>query len=266
MAKVRWEEMWPDEIEQVVAERPLAWLPFGCLERHGPHMALGNDALKAHAICELAAQQHGGVVWPASYLHVGGSECELSRRWLAGMGNPQLWGTFFPPEVVYSLFLLLLRQIEVLGFHAAVAVTGHYGGPEQDMALVAESFMQHSPLRVRALADDEAIDYRGIRGDHAGRTETSQLLYLRPELVDMARLPADRSRLPPVTGADAYEASAELGRAIVESQVHSLGAIAESLLASYRPWPGHEVMSTDAALCLWRDLWDGERARFRCLP
>ncbi|MHB0877005.1 MAG: creatininase family protein [Anaerolineae bacterium] len=265
-AKVLWEEMLPDEVEEAVAERPVAWLPFGCLERHGPHMALGNDAVKAHGICVLAARRCGGIVWPPSYVHVGGDEVDLSRRWLAQSGNPKLWGPFFPPELVYSMFLLLLRQLEVLGFHAVVAVTGHYGGPEHDMAVVAERFMEHSPLRVRALSDADAIDCSGIGGDHAGRTETSQLLHLRPDLVDVKRLPADRSRPPLLAGADAYEASAALGRDIVESQVRVLATAAQGLLADYRPWPGHETLSTAATMQLWQDLWTNERARFRCRP
>ena len=39
-------------------------MPFGTLEWHGKHMALGNDTLKAHGILEHTARKYGGVVLP----------------------------------------------------------------------------------------------------------------------------------------------------------------------------------------------------------
>ena len=263
--KVRWEEMFPDEIEAAVAAFAVAWLPFGCLERHGPHMALGNDALKAHGVCVLTAERYGGVVCPVSFMHMGGDECELSRNWRAGMGNPKLWGPFLPPELFYPMYLALLRQMELLGFKAVVAITGHYGGPEHDMRLLAERYMERSPLKIWALPDGDAITYGGIRGDHAGRTETSQLAYLRPDLVDMSRWPEEWSPML-VAGKDAPQGSAELGRLIVESQVEHLGEGARRLLAEHREWPGHGTMSFAEAMAIWERIWAEERERLVCRP
>lgn len=101
--KVRWEEMYPDEIEAAVATFPVAWLPFGCLERHGPHLALGNDGIKAHAVCLLTAERYGGVARPVSFMHIGVDESELSRRWLAGMSGLKLLGPFLPPGTFYPM-------------------------------------------------------------------------------------------------------------------------------------------------------------------
>lgn len=264
--KVRWEEMFPDEIEGAVSRCPIVYLPFGCLERHGPHMALGNDAIKAHGICVRTAERFGGVVWPASYLHMGGSEVELGRRWLAGMGNPKLWGAFLSPDLFYPLYIALLRQMEMLGFRVAVALTGHYGGLEADMRLIADRFMRRSPLKVWALADWEAIDYMGVRGDHAGRTETSQLWHLYPDLVDMGRLPADRHQPPVVAGRDCHEASPELGERIVASQVETIGRRALRLLAEYRDWPGHAVMPSSDVMALWESVKAEDGERLVCRP
>ena len=265
--KVRWEEMFPDDIEAAVAEFPVAWLPFGCLERHGPHMALGNDGIKAHAICTLTAQQYGGVVCPVSFVHMGGDECELSRNWVAGMGGPKLWGPYLPPELFYPMYIALLRQMEMLGFKVVMAITGHYGGPEHDMRLLAERYVQRSPLRICAMSDGEAINYQGIGGDHAGRTETSQLAYLRPDLVDVQRLPAPSDWSPSlVAGRDACQASAELGERIVESQILALGEKAQQLLSEYREWPGHQIMPASEILPFWQRLWAEEKERFVCQP
>jgi creatinine amidohydrolase len=124
--------------------------------------------------------------------------------------------------------------------------------------------MRHSPLRVWAGADHEAITVEGIHGDHAGRCETSQLWALRPELVDISRLaPGTPSEISAVmaTGPDAGSASMQLGEAIVNSQVAWLGQKATDLLAAFEPpsrpgalTPGNAQgsLSFDATEDIWR--------------
>ena len=54
--EVRWERMFPDQLEAAFAETPVVYFPYGLCEPHGPQNALGLDALKAHAICCRAAR------------------------------------------------------------------------------------------------------------------------------------------------------------------------------------------------------------------
>ena len=54
--EVRWERMFPDELEAAFAAAPVLYMPYGLCEPHGPQNALGLDALKAHAICRRAAR------------------------------------------------------------------------------------------------------------------------------------------------------------------------------------------------------------------
>ena len=65
--KVQYEEMLPHEFEAALAAFPVAYVPVGSLEWHGRHLALGNDALKAHGILVRTAQKYGGVVLPPTY-------------------------------------------------------------------------------------------------------------------------------------------------------------------------------------------------------
>jgi creatinine amidohydrolase len=65
VAKVRFEEMFPWEIAEAIAAAPICYLPLGVLEWHGEHNAVGLDGIKAHAVCEAAALQSGGVVVPS---------------------------------------------------------------------------------------------------------------------------------------------------------------------------------------------------------
>ena len=62
--KVRWEEMFPDELYQKIQDEPVCYLAYGLAEPHGPYNALGLDWLKAHTLVEHTAQRHGGVVAP----------------------------------------------------------------------------------------------------------------------------------------------------------------------------------------------------------
>ena len=60
--EVQWERMLPHQMERAVTERPTAYVPLGTLEWHGRQNCFGVDALKAHALCRLAALEAGGVL------------------------------------------------------------------------------------------------------------------------------------------------------------------------------------------------------------
>ncbi|MCX7598885.1 MAG: creatininase family protein, partial [Armatimonadetes bacterium] len=60
----KYEEPRPGEIDAVLSQAPIACLPWGLLDLHGPQNPIGLDALKAHALCLMAAERTGGLVWP----------------------------------------------------------------------------------------------------------------------------------------------------------------------------------------------------------
>src|SRR5215831_11393881 len=70
MREVRWERMFPDELEQRFQDCPVVYFAYGLCEPHGPQNAVGLDTLKAHAIACRAAQTHGGIVAPPDYWHI----------------------------------------------------------------------------------------------------------------------------------------------------------------------------------------------------
>ncbi len=130
-----------------------------------------------------------------------------------------------------------LRAVAARGFRAAIVMTGHDGSPD-DFRRVCDIFMRHSPPRIWAGADEEAIEVEGVAGHHAGRCATSQLWALRPDLVDMSRLAPgtpDEIRRIMATGHDAAQSSRQLGEAIVASQVAWLGRKASELLQAWHP-------------------------------
>lgn len=95
--KVRYEELLPYEIEEIMKEKPIAYLPFGTLEWHSLHVALGNDAVKAYELCLRVAEKAGGVVVPATHWAIG--------------GMPHPWTTRFDAPLVEKLFYAIFEQM-----------------------------------------------------------------------------------------------------------------------------------------------------------
>ena len=125
--EVRWERMFPDQLERRFAEWPVLYQTYGLCEPHGPHNALGLDALKAHGIACLAARRHGGIVAPPDYGHI--HEIGDYAIWATGtIGEVERdWLTAVPPWHHFKTVCWHLRIADRIGFKAVILLTGHYG-------------------------------------------------------------------------------------------------------------------------------------------
>ena len=222
MKKVKYEEMFPHEIEEIMRETLVAYLPLGTLEWHGLHLALGNDAVKAYELCLRVASKAGGIVVPPTYWAIG--------------GMPQPWTTRFTEELIGQLFCNIFEQLSQVGFKVIIAVTGHYG-MEQLLTLKQEAIkiMRKNNTTIFPIAEYEVTTDKGYRGDHAAKWETSILWHLRPELVNINQLPRTEETLNiydhGIIGEDPRaNASQELGKEIVSVIVTRLAEVALRLL------------------------------------
>ncbi|MGW6357820.1 creatininase family protein [Streptomyces sp. NPDC055092] len=133
-----------------------------------------------------------------------------------------------PPDVLLRMFLFQLRAFANAGFRAVIALTGHHAN-QPDLRLVAEEFSRSSPVRVVAVSDPELVT-GAYTGDHAGRYEISQLLAVRPDLVDLTR--AGDTKFSPLgrfaQNPDAAQATAEHGSAVLEKSLDALKEIVVS--------------------------------------
>jgi creatinine amidohydrolase len=193
-------------------------------EPHGYIAAFGLDTIKADWLCDESARRFGGVVAPTQGWHI--HETGYHARWLEEViGESEAELGSLPPDVLLRTFLFQLRALANAGFHGVIAVSGHAGGNQVDLRRVAAVFTAKAPIMVEVVADPELV--AGLfQGDHAGRFEISQLLALRPDLVDLSRLAANAERSPSelfAAGGDAAEATPEYGRAILEAQLSRLG-------------------------------------------
>ena len=191
---VHWEELTAADFKAGIAKaQGTCLLPFGILEKHGPHLPLGNDLLNVRYVALNAAQQEYAIVFPDYYF---GQIFEAKHQ---------------PGTVAYSrrLELELLQEttdeMARNGCKKIIIVNGH-GGNNSLLPYFAQSQLDTPHdyvVYVQGIArtapggpkpkTDAATDM------HAGERESSVSLIARPDLVHLDRAPqesgADQGRL-----------------------------------------------------------------------
>jgi creatinine amidohydrolase len=248
--KVKYEEMFPEELETALKEFPVAYVPVGSLEWHGRHMPYGVDSLKVHGILLHTAQKYGGIVVPPTYWgHMG--------PWKTG-NHPGL-----STDLVDRLFIEIFKGLVSVGFRVVIGVTGHDIKPQLDSlqkAVDAISSFVISPA-------GQTIGFAMMEGslnpedsdvgmDHAAKWETSIMMALNPELVDMKRIENVRCKIESGMikgeinmegcGIGGYDpriyASKEVGEKAIEKIALKIGEKAQELLSNIN-WknPGNNL-------------------------
>lgn len=256
--KARWSECYPYELLERMRECPVVYAPLGLCEPHGQVAAYGLDLIKAEYLCEESARRYGGVVAPplGYQMHETGGHA-LWLETTIGAENPRM--TSMPPHVLLYFFLYQLRAFANAGFAAAIVITGHAGGNENDLRLVASRFSAEFGFRTIVCTDGELAAGK-YYGDHAGRYELSQLMYLRPELVNLklaalAEQPGSGGSL--AIGHDAMEASPELGRSIIEDSLDRMGQlVSEAKGAESRSSERISIQRTEK---VWVRIWEDRK-------
>ena len=228
--KTKYEEMLPHEFEAAVEQFPVAYVPVGSLEWHGRHLAFGNDSLKAYGILLTTAAKYGGVVVPPTYWG-------YMEHWKPGC-HPGL-----PQDLVNSLFTAIFKGLVTVGFKVVIGVTGHDVN-EQTTALqkAVDAISSDGHATGLAIMEGFMYDLPGDKMDHAAHWETSILMYLRPELVDMSKIKnevlttdlpgSDGANEAGISGRDPRtDASPALGKKIVNRIADNIGKKAQELLA-----------------------------------
>ncbi|HAX25435.1 MAG TPA: creatininase family protein [Thermomicrobiales bacterium] len=196
MRTVRFEEMFPWEVARAIADAPICYLPLGVLEWHGEHSAVGLDGIKAHAVCEAAARRSGGVVVPTLWWGSDEREDLEDATYLTGgiergeryhVPGSMFW---IRPEVFRDLLLDMYEAMRRRGFRAIVVVAGHWS-PHVYLPTVrgaGEEFLSHHPdTRWLLVTDQEVVPDLHYPYEHAAGGETSLLMAIRPDLVDLEK-------------------------------------------------------------------------------
>jgi len=177
----KWEELTAGDFREAIQQsKGTCLLPFGILEKHGPHLPLGTDLLNVRHASLHAAQQEFAVVFPQYYF---GQIFEAKHE---------------PGTVAYSMELQLKLLQETTdemarnGCKKIVIVNGH-GGNEHLIPFFAQAQLDRPHDYVVYVLDggrsrpggppkkSTGIDY------HAGENETSNTMVSRPDLVHVER-------------------------------------------------------------------------------
>jgi creatinine amidohydrolase len=195
--KWRYDELtWP-EVAEALARQPVIILPFGTVEDHGRHLAINTDNVILEGIVHEAARRapHDMLVLPT--VPYGLDEHHMD----------------FPGTISIKINTLIDFVSDVAisvarhGFTHILVVNGHgSNAPIADIVArktvietgaVCASMSPNAAVDPALVADVIAEERRSGPGGiaHACEYETSMMLYLRPDLVEMSQAEADFGQL-----------------------------------------------------------------------
>jgi creatinine amidohydrolase len=152
-------------------DRKVLVVPVGSLEQHGPHLPLDTDTCIAEAVSEGVAarlEQAGVATWVAPGLSYGSSGEHQAFAGTVSIGT----------DVLHDVVIELVRSARTWA-RRVVLVNGH-GGNAQALTRAVATLRGQGHDVTWEPCRTEAVDL------HAGRTETSLMLHLRPRSVRWA--------------------------------------------------------------------------------
>ena len=179
-----WGEQSSDSIKTGIPRAKVVIVPIGSTEQHGPHLPTGTDHIVTWELAKRVAERTGALVLPL--LPYGFSEDHFPRAGTISLS----------PEALRAVIRDIVRSLSLNGVKHVVLLTGHAGHLFQLNDITYElnvtspagypkvhNLSPYSllPLEVLAQVLQEEVFL------HAEELETSLILLLRPELVDMKK-------------------------------------------------------------------------------
>ena len=177
----KWEELTaPDFVQAIHQSQGVCVLPFGIIEKHGPHLPLGTDLLDVRFAVMNAVKQEYAVVFPEYYF---GQIFEARQQ---------------PGTLAYSLSTQLTLLQETVnemarnGCKKIVIVNGH-GGNNSLLPLFAQAQLASQRdyvVYVFGLPNENVPGRPALKTPfdmHGGEVETSSMLIARQDLVHQDR-------------------------------------------------------------------------------
>lgn len=197
MASVFLEDLDAETYAAVVArEGSTVIIPTGATEQHGPHMPLGVDAMLSKAIAGVVAEKTGAVVAPVfAYGY--------KSQPRSGGGNHRVGTTSLGAAALTGMVDDVVSSFLAQGFNHVVVLNGHfenyqfiYEGLDNAVARARKHGTGSRALLLSYwdFVDETTLDkvfpdgFLGWDIEHGGVLETSLMLLLHPEKVDMSRV------------------------------------------------------------------------------
>jgi len=224
---------WTD-VASILDAGATAVLPIGAAAKeHGPHLPLRTDYLTAEALGARLAQRADVLVWPA----LGYGHYPAFRRYPGS--------TSVPEESFESTVMTVLQDFARHGAQRSLVLNTGIStirGVDAACGYVDAASAHHVYRGERYLAAVDAVCEQEA-GGHADEAETSVMLHLHPELVDMSAAPrwttqptggpwdpmdeSSSAYSPDGIFGDATLATADKGATLVEAMLEDLRAALE---------------------------------------
>ncbi len=175
------------DVQEYLKNNDMVIIPLGSTEQHGPHMPLGTDYYEAFGMCNMISERTGVLVAPV--LFVGYSEYHSGFPGTLSLNPETMEQVLF--ESAEMLMKYGFRRLMFFNYHGGNNIVQHnvihrinYNTEAIAVAIGHGSSIQKSE-------DGEFFDW------HAGKSETSIMLYLKPELVKLERAEKPEIRFTP---------------------------------------------------------------------
>ena len=190
--KFLYEELsWP-EIKEVAEEDRVVLLPTATLEDHGPHLPIVTDVTIAAEVSRRAAERVPGdvLLMPVNYHGYSPHHADFP-------GGIYIAGNTYVDymlDITASLIHHGFRRILIYNTHGSngpwVDIVARLTVMEHPDETVWCSVANPGGLPEHAKRRNEILEVQG-GSSHAGETETSIMLAVRPDLVDMGKAPRE---------------------------------------------------------------------------
>lgn len=161
-------------VEEYLKSRKGIILPFGAVEEHGYHLPLSTDGDIAVAVSERLSKRSGVLVAPIVWYGV----CNTTRVFP---------GTVTADFDAFKAYVSdIIKSIESSGFQTVYVISGHLGGSHVS-AIKEASRDKVIEVLFFDLTNVKSSDILETKPFHACEAETSLMLHLHPEKVDMSK-------------------------------------------------------------------------------
>ncbi|WP_187428848.1 Putative mycofactocin system creatinine amidohydrolase family protein MftE [Roseobacter fucihabitans] len=224
--KCDWADFRAPDFEAIDPMKTIAILPTAAIEQHGPHLPVGTDTLIAQGMLARLRRE---------------APDDLDLRILpvqaVGKSNEHLWaaGTLsLSAATALSVWTEIGLSVARAGIRKIAIVNSHGGNLDLVSILSRELRVQANMLAVKcqwgAFGTPAGLfsEQENTFGIHGGDVETSLMLHLRPQTVDMSkakdfRSTAETSAISPI-GAISY--------GWIASDLNAEGTVGEAHLAT----------------------------------
>ena len=199
-----WQEMTTEEFAALDTDHVIAVLPIASIEQHGPHLPVCTDACANQAVIarmlELLPENLPVTVLPM--MPVGKANEHTAFPGTLSLSSEtaqRLW-----TEIAESVHRAGIRKLVFFNSHGGnrriMRVVAREIRAKLDMLVIITNLSSNAPGNLFPVEE-------GKYGKHGGSVETSRMLYLRPDLVNMSKAEDFRS-----TEADLAEEFQQLTR------------------------------------------------------